>query len=69
MSFCSTKSLKFARHLSLTLAGQQSVTQVIAMVVVNFVTPKGSAKHELLFNTPASVNQTFRDSLNVQELL
>jgi hypothetical protein len=35
-------------------AAQQSVTKFIAMIVINLVTPKAGAKHELLFNKLAS---------------
>ncbi len=44
----------FVEHPSLTQAGQQSVTQFITMFVINQVTPRASAKHELSFNKPAS---------------
>ncbi len=33
---------------------QQSVTQNVAIIVINLVTPKARAKHEHLFNEPAS---------------
>jgi hypothetical protein len=36
-------------HLSLT-----SATKVVTMIIVNLVTPKGAAKHDILFNEPAS---------------
>jgi hypothetical protein len=36
----------------------QSETQIIPLAFVNLVTPKTGAKHELLFNKPAS----FEDS-------
>ncbi len=35
--------------------GQQSVTQSITLKVMLLVTAKAGAKHELLFNKPASV--------------
>ncbi len=34
----------FVEHLGLTKAAQQSVTQFIAMIAVNFGTPKVAAK-------------------------
>jgi hypothetical protein len=37
---------------------QQSVTQNVAIIVINLVTPKARAKHEHLFNEPASVFRT-----------
>ncbi len=45
----------FVEHLSLTQVAQQSVTQIISVTIVNLVTPKVWAKHELLFNKLASV--------------
>jgi hypothetical protein len=45
----------FVEHPSLTLVAQQSVTEYIAMIVVNLVTPKAGAKLELSFNKLASV--------------
>jgi hypothetical protein len=30
------------------------VTKIIPLIITNFVTPKVGAKHELLFNEPAS---------------
>ncbi len=44
----------FVKHLNLTQAAQQSVTKVISLIFVNLVTPKSRAKHELLFNKPAT---------------
>jgi hypothetical protein len=40
----------FVEHLSLTEVAQQSVTKIIHMTIMNLVTPKAGAKHELLFN-------------------
>ncbi len=39
----------FVEHLS--------VARIIAMTVMNSVTPKAAAKHDLLFNKPASVRE------------
>ncbi len=39
------------------LAGQ-SETQIIPLAFVNLVTPKTGAKHELLFNKPASFDDS-----------
>jgi hypothetical protein len=33
---------------------QQSVTKILSLTFVNLVTPKALAKHEHLFNKPAS---------------
>jgi hypothetical protein len=41
-------------HPSLTKVAEQSVTKIIAQPFVNLVTHKAGAKHELLFNKPAS---------------
>jgi hypothetical protein len=46
---------RFDEHQSLTKVAQQSVTRFIGMNLMNFVTPKVGAEHELLFNKPASV--------------
>ncbi len=40
--------------LVLLKAAQQSVAKIIAMTIVTLATPKAGAKHELLFNKPAS---------------
>jgi hypothetical protein len=42
-------------HLSQIKAGQQSVTQYMTIIIVNFVTPKAGAKKRLLFNGPVTV--------------
>ncbi len=42
----------FVEHLSVTLGAQQSVTKIISLAVVNFVTPKAGAR--LLCNEGAS---------------
>ncbi len=44
----------FVEHPSRTQAGRQSVTQYITKIVIILVTPKAAAKHEILFNKPAS---------------
>ncbi len=44
----------FVDHLSQTYVAQHSVTKIITLAIVNLVTPKVGAKHELLFNKPAS---------------
>jgi hypothetical protein len=44
----------FVEHLRLTEVAQQCVAQIIAIMVINLVTPKAGAKHELLFNKLAS---------------
>ncbi len=59
MSSCSTTRPQWSRggfvdHLSRTQAAQQSVTRIIVMDVMNSVTPKAVAKHDLLFNKTAS---------------
>ena len=41
-------------HVSQTEVAQQSVTKIISVTIVNLVTPKAGAKHELLLNEPAS---------------
>jgi hypothetical protein len=43
----------FVEHLSATQVAQQSVTKTISVTIMNLVTPKAGAKHELLFNKPA----------------
>jgi hypothetical protein len=40
----------FVEHLSKTYAPQQSVTKIIHLAIVNLVTPKAAAKHELSLN-------------------
>ncbi len=42
------------QHLSQTYGALQSVTKFITQICMNLVTPKGVAKHELLFNKPTS---------------
>jgi hypothetical protein len=37
-----------------TQVAQQSVTKIISPTIMNLITPKVGAKHELLFNEPAS---------------
>jgi hypothetical protein len=44
----------FVQHLSADLSSKQSVTKIISVTIMNWVTPKAGAKHELLFNKPAS---------------
>jgi hypothetical protein len=44
----------FVEHLSGTYVPQQSVTKIITLMLINLVTPKARAKHEYLFNKPAS---------------
>jgi hypothetical protein len=44
----------FVKHLSATLVAQQSVTKIMPVTIMNLVTPKDGAKHELLFNKPVS---------------
>jgi hypothetical protein len=41
----------------------ERVTQIISVTIMNLVTPKDGAKHELLFNEPASV--LFQRSLRI----
>ncbi len=41
-------------HLSRTQVSQQSVTKIMSVTIMYLVTPKAGAKHELLFNKPAS---------------
>jgi hypothetical protein len=45
----------FIKHLSPTQVAQQSVTKIISPTIMNLVTPKAGAKHELLFNKSALV--------------
>jgi hypothetical protein len=47
-------SLGFVDHPSLTYATLQSVTKIIPLAIENLVAPEAGAKHELLFNKPAS---------------
>jgi len=44
----------FVEHLSLTKVAQQSVTKIITLILIHLVALKAQAKHELLFNEPAS---------------
>jgi hypothetical protein len=44
----------FVEHLSLTYAVQHSVTKIIAIIVIDLVTPKVPDKFEFLSNKPAS---------------
>ncbi len=37
-----------------TYVAQKSVTKIVIVTIMNLLTPKGGAKHELLFNEPAS---------------
>jgi hypothetical protein len=37
---------------------QHSVTKFIAAILMNLVTPKSEAEHELLFNTPTTDSYT-----------
>jgi hypothetical protein len=46
---------RFIEHLSLTEVAQQSVTKIKPLTNLNLITPKVGAKHEHLFNEPASV--------------
>ena len=41
------KPPQFVEHLS--------VTRIIAITVMNYVTPKAAARHDLKFNNPASM--------------
>jgi len=51
------------------------VTKIIPLTVVNLVTPKVGAKHELLFNKPASADQNVKQipqsamSLNLESFM
>jgi hypothetical protein len=47
----------FVEHLSLTSVAQQSVAEIISLTIMNLVTPKVGAKHELLLNKPALANR------------
>jgi len=47
-------TFSFVEHLSQAWAGQQSVTRLITLIVMNLVTSKAKAKHELLLNKMAS---------------
>ncbi len=40
--------------MDLTQVTQQSVTKIIPVTIVNLVTPKAGAKHELFLNKPTS---------------
>jgi len=40
----------FVEHPSHTSVAQQSVTKYIGIIVINLVTLKAAAKHDLLFN-------------------
>jgi hypothetical protein len=42
-------------RFSATQVAQQNETKFMAIIVMNLVTPKVGAQHELLFNKPASV--------------
>jgi hypothetical protein len=44
----------FVEHLSQTQVAQKSVTRLKYITIMNLVTPKARAKHEPLFNEPAS---------------
>jgi len=44
----------FVEHLSGTYVGQQSVIKIIYLILINLDAPKARAKHEHLFNKPAS---------------
>jgi hypothetical protein len=54
MSFCSTNQPMFVEHPNWTYVAQESVTQIISLTILNLATPKAGAKHELLYNEPAS---------------
>jgi hypothetical protein len=45
------------------LSRRQSVTESMAMTIMNLVTPKVRAKHELLFNKPALAVYVFYVSM------
>ncbi len=45
---------RFVEDISPTKAGQQSVTKIISLTIMNLVAPKAGAKRELLYNKPAS---------------
>ncbi len=42
-------------NISPTKVVQQSATKIISVTIMNLVTPKAGAKHDLLFNKMASV--------------
>ncbi len=42
---------------------QQSKTKILSLAVMNLVTSKAGAKHELLFNKPASEGELLTKSL------
>jgi len=44
----------FVEYVSRTLSSTTSVTKIIFLIFINLVTPKVCAKHEPLFNKPAS---------------
>ncbi len=44
----------FVEYVSRTLSSTTSVTKIIFLIFINLVTPKVRAKHEPLFNKPAS---------------
>ncbi len=44
----------FVEHPSLTYLAEQSVTKIISVQIINLVTPKAGAKHELSVNIPPS---------------
>jgi hypothetical protein len=46
----------FVECLGRTWVAQQSVTKIISLTKMNLVTPKVGAKHEVLFNKPASAD-------------
>ncbi len=45
---------RFVEQLSLTSVAQQSETKIIYVTIMNLVTPKVGAKHEVLFNELAT---------------
>ncbi len=45
---------RFVEQTSMTYGAEQSVTKIISASIMNLVTPKAGAKHELLFNKLAS---------------
>jgi hypothetical protein len=55
MSFCSTNQPRvgFVECLSGILSAQLGVSKLKNMMLLNLLTPKVGAKHELLFNKPA----------------
>ncbi len=52
-------------HLSPTEVAQQSVTQIMTMTIMNLVTPKAEAKHELLFNNTVTSSPGLPKNSNV----